>query len=314
MSEQIIGRLLPEWLNSNQHRAYPLDESTVGNGLPFSLLVDALFINSYNVDRSRLYLREVVVSGDNVQISMGGFVDGVETDFGAVAIIPFNTEMGTHIPIDYTGDSFKLSGDLVVGNVHCMDSVNSVITLNADTGKLFPGCVRNADEGLFGIKVGDTVYTGVVTLEAGDGIDFEVEHTDEETVLRIVSTVYTPPDENMTITDDASLLETAISMYGTPVRTICGISPDSAGDIVLSTPASGDSAEQYVTASGGGDGTIYLTIANDMTDTSCNDPSLQIESILQSLSNLNERAGDQHEMLLGLEEAVSNLALQVSRV
>lgn len=315
MSEQIIGRLLPEWLNSNQHRAYPLDESTVGNGLPFSFLVDALFINSPSVSSEKLYISSVTRSSTNILVSMGGYVAGVATDFGVVATVPFSTVSGTHVPIAVTGDNFTLAGSLVIGDTKCMESAPAVIELGEEKGLLFPGCVRTVDDTLIGIKVNDTLYTGIVTLEAGEGIEFTTSAgtEDGETVITITSTAYTVPDENLEIVDDGTLLERAIEAYGKPVRTICGVSPDDSGDIVFSTPEAGGDSDQYVEASSTGIGTVCLTIANDKTDSTCTDHSAQIDSLAQSLSNLNERSVEIHEGINAVDDAVSNLALQVSR-
>ena len=117
MSEQIIGRLLPEWLSSNKHRSYPLDDMANGNGLPTAFLVDALFINSANIDNAKLFINKVVIIGDNVHIGMAGYVDSVLIDFGTVCIIPFDTKPGTNIPIFKFEDPYKLAGTFVVGDV-----------------------------------------------------------------------------------------------------------------------------------------------------------------------------------------------------
>lgn len=314
MGEQIIGRLLPEWLNSNQHRVYPLDESTVGNGLPTSFLVDALFICSASVDITRLYIKSIVKNGTNIIIRLAGYVNKVSTDFGNVAIVPIDTAMGTNIPVELSGDNYKLSGSFVIGNAKSLDSTQSIFEFDEDSGLIFPGCVRNTENTLLGIKIDDVLYTGVVTLEAGDGIEFTVTENEEGTVITINSTAYTLPEENMEITTDEELVQEAVNLYGTPVRTICNVAPDASGNITLATPESGKDGEQYVTAVKAGDGAISLTIANDTTSLECEDDSAQFDSIMQSLNNLNDRAADQAEILSGLEDSVSNLALQVYRV
>lgn len=315
MADNIIPRLLPEWLNSNQHRAYPLDESTVGNGLPFALLVDALFLNSGNIDSDRLYISSVVKSGDNVNISMRGYVDGEDTDFGIVAVLPFSTEIGSRVPITKTTDTYTLAGTLVIGNIDCMNTAKAVITLDEQKGKLFPGCVRSTDETLIGLRVNGVVYTGVVTLEAGDGVEFSVNDENKDDVVVKISMkqdIVVPP-ENMVIVDDNTLLAEAVESYGKPIRTICGVKPDEEGNITFATPVSGDEGEQYVEATGVGVGAISLTIANDTTDTKCEDNSLQVESLTQNIGVLNERTGLLEERVRGLEEAQSNLSLQISR-
>lgn len=315
MGEATVGRLLTEWLNSNQHRAYPLDDSTAGNGLPTAFLVDALFINSESIDSTRLYITSIIKDNANVLISMGGYVDGVEVDFGIVATVPYTTLPGTSIPIELVTDSYKLAGSFTVGDVSCLRTLPAILTLGAATGLLFPGCVRSVSDTLLGIRVNDVLYTGIVTLAPGDGIEFIVEDTAEGTVLTARSVEYAIPEANLAIVDDDSLLSSAIELYGRPIRTICNIKPDAEGDIIFSTPdIGGESSEQYVEATGGGEGgAVCLTIANDKTDIQCTDYSDSIAALAQSLSNLNERGSDISEDITAMDEALSNLALQVSR-
>lgn len=321
MSEQIIARLMPEWLNSNQHRAYPLDESTAGGGIPTPLLVDALFLVSPNIDRTDVYVSRIQKDGTNIHISISWLVKETESTNKTESankisvVIPLSTTMGTHVPILYNDEQCAIYGELVIGDVRCVDPLQTITTIDSAHGKFFPGCVHAREDSLLGIKVDDAIYTGVVTLVAGDGIDIEVDtDSDGGTTITISSTPYKVPVDNTIITTDQELLDEAIKMYGEPVRTICGTAPDDAGNIVIAAPKSGGDSEQYVTATNAGTGAISLTIANDTTDTTCTDDSAMIESIMQNLSNLNNRAGDQHEMLLGLEDAVSNLSLQISRI
>lgn len=318
MSEQIIGRLLSEWLNSNQHRAYPLKDSTVGNGLPFGFLVDAFFITSTSINSARLYISTVTRSNTNILIKMGGYVDNEVTDFGVVATVPFSATPGTSIPIAISGNNFTLAGSFIIGDTKCMETVPAVIELGEELGVLFPGCVRTTHDTLIGIKVNGTLYSGVVTLEAGEGIEFTTKENEAgETVITITSAGdYTIPEEALDkmIVDDTALLKKAIEEYGEPVRTICMVPPDADGNIVFSTPKTGDAdSGQYVEASSTGIGTVCLTITNDKTVVNCTDHSVQIEALVQSLSNLNERSVDIHEAVMAIDTAVSGLALQVSR-
>ena len=313
MNVQTVSRLLSEWLDNNYHRSYPLDDSADGNGLPTSLLLDAIFIVSDNVDSTRLYISSVLVNGDNIQIELSGTVNGSSVNFGTAATIPFTTTKGSSIPIELITKTYTITGSLVVGDVKSMETIPSKLNMSETSGRIFPGCVRTMADMLFGIKVHNTIYTGIVTLEAGDGIEFSIESLENETVLKIKNAENILPDENTIIVDDTTLLDNAIKAYGYPVRTICGVYPNKAGDITFSTPETGDDADKYVVASGAGEGSIYLTIANDDEEFKCIDKSAQIESLTQTLSNLNERAANMDEILSAIETANSNLSLQISR-
>lgn len=313
MNVKTIGRLLPEWLDSNYHRSYPLDDSADGNGLPTSFLVDALFLVSDNVDSTNLFISSIFVSGDNVQIELSGTVNGSDVNFGTVAIIPFTTAKGSNIAVEIVGEAYTITGNFVVGDVKSMEKVPSILNLSKSSGRIFPGCVRTISDMLFGIKVNDTIYTGVVTLVAGTGIDIDVEELENETVINIKNSEYELPDENKIIVNDQTLLDNAIKNFGYPIRTICGVPPNINGDITFSTPESGEDADKYVVATGAGAGSIYLTIANDSDEFKCIDKSAQIESLGQTLTNLNERAANLDEVLAAIETANSNLSLQISR-
>ena len=322
MDFQNIGRLLPEWLNSNQHRSYPLDDLANGNGLPTSFLVDALFIASDNVDATKLYISSVTVSGDNVRINLKGYItsgdnnDSTEEDFGVVATVPFSTAPGTSVAFDLTTTTYTLVGNFVIGNVKSMEDVVGPLVLTETQGRIFPGCVRTVSDLLFGIQVNNAIYTGVVTLEAGDGIEFNVDTSDTgNVIIKMSCSNYTPPDGNLIIVDDYTLLNNAIAKFGYPIRTICGVNPDAEGNIIFATPEKGEGEEvtKYMTAEGVGDGAVYLAIANDDTKYECLDKSAQIDSLSQNLSKLNERATELDEVLTAIELANSNLAQQIAR-
>lgn len=310
-TDQLVPRLATEWLNGNQHRAYPLDDSTAGNGLPTAFLIDALFFNSSTIDSLSLYISSIVQAGDNILVSMAGDVEGVSTDFGVVATVPFSTTMGAHVGIDKRGNNYHLSGVLVIGDTSCISSITPLLELTWDEGRLFPGCVRTKEESLLGIEVDGVVYSGIVTLVAGDGISFEVRDTDEGTEITVHNTNYAVPEEkNGIIVDDATLLRKAIELYGNPITTVCGVPPDADGNISFVVQ---NQNEQFVAASYVSDGAISLTIANDQVVTQCTDTSEQVTSLVESISNLNARSGEIHEGVQALDNAVSNLSLQVSR-
>lgn len=314
MSNTLVPRLLTEWLDSNRHRAYPLDMDNESSGLPSAFLVDALFITSHNVASDKLYIKSVISSGDNVNISMTCYVDDTPTELGIVAVVPFSTEPGTGIPVVIDAGEYNISGVLVIGDVSCMNTVRSVIELTEEQGRVFPGCVRSINDTLIGIRVNGELYTGVVTLEAGDGIEFTTVEDNGEVTIKISATAdRLLPPENMEITSDADILAAAIESYGHPVRSICGVKPDSDGNISFATPETGEDSSEYVEVSSAGPGTITIGIANDTTVTTCVDNTAQIESLVQNISNLNDRTGEFNDRIRAMEDAQSNINLQISR-
>ena len=314
MSEQIIGRLLPEWLSSNKHRSYPLDDTANGNGLPTAFLVDALFINSSNIDNAKLFINKVVIVGDNVHIGMSGYVDSELTDFGTVCIIPFDTKSGTNIPIFKFEEQYKLAGTFVVGDVKSLENVSSVIKLDENSGRLFPGCVRKEEDMVLGIKVGDVIYSGVVTLEAGEGISFNViTNNRDETTIQINCKEFEIPIQNLDIIGDEDLLGRLLSNFGPPVRTICGVSPDDNGNIDFAAPSASEEGK-FIKARSVGEGAVALDIPDEEGELNCNDRTPQLDALAQNISILNERAAAIDESIVALDSAQSNLAIRVAKV
>lgn len=313
-NSEIVPRLRLEWLDNNRLRSYPLDNSS---DVPTPLFVDALFLNSQSIDSNRLYIKSIIKDGDNVNVFMAGYVNDTQTDFGLVASIPFDTAINARIPILKETADYLLAGTITIGDINCMNEAATVIELTEESGRLFPGCVRQTHETLLGIKVGDTTYTGIVTLVAGDGVEIDVMAGSElgETVITLSVSPDRIADDNTAIRNDAELLAAAIKAYGDPVRTICGVSPNPLGDITFAKPeiAPDEDDGEYITVTSASDGVISLAIANDTTDTRCTDNTNKVESIAKNLGSLNQRAGELDEILRALDEAVSNLSLQVSR-
>lgn len=308
--DNTIARLLPEWLGGNQHRAYPLDVDSYGSGIPTQLLVDAFFLVSAGIDRVHLYISDIVKGNTNLHISLAGYLHGMAVSFGVVATVPYNTKTGTHVPISVSTADYTISGDLVIGSMDCVSQLPTALELTENSGRIFPGCVRVIDSSLLGISVDGQLYTGIVTLSAGDGVDIQVVEREDSTEIIISSTAYSEPSENTTIVDDSSLLRQAMELYGKPVTSLCGVKPDDNGNISIVSPSDD---KQYIAVTQVGDGAISLGIANDQTVTQCVDTTAQIESLAVSLSNLNERSGAIHEGVQAMDNALSNLSLQVSR-
>lgn len=319
---EIPPRLLLEWLDGNQHRAYPLDESTAGGNarIPYPLFVDALFSITSNIDRTSLYISKLVVGDISLRVFLSGSVNGVDTELGAFADIyldPAATPSGTEVPISVTGDTYTVSGTLVIGNIQSASELPATLTLTPAAGLIFPGCVRTYNT-LTGLSVNGELYTGTVTLEAGDGIEFDYDSSTN--TLKISSTNYEIPEENTYIVSDETLLREAINIFGDPVRSINGQFPYNGNINIVDPPLSSGSAGQdssgnsYVSVEQVGLGAISITLTNDNTVTTCNDDIIvTVDSLMSSVANLNDRIASIDTAVSALDKASSNLAIQLSR-
>lgn len=319
---ELPPRLLLEWLDGNQHRAYPLDESTAGGNarIPYSIFVDALFSITANIDRTSLYISKLIVGDVSLRVFLSGSVNGVDTELGAFADIyldPAATPRGTEVPILVTGDTYTVSGTLVIGNIQSASELPATLALTQSSGRIFPGCVRTYST-LTGLSVNGELYTGTVTLEAGDGIEFDYDSNTN--TLKISSINYDIPEENTYIVSDETLLREAISIFGEPVRSINGQVPYNGNINIVDPPEASNSSGQdaqgqaYVSVEQVGLGAISITLTNDNTVTTCNDDIVvTVDSIMSNIASLNDRIAAIDIAVSALDKANSNLAIQLSR-
>ena len=334
MSE-IPARLLMEWLDGNQHRAYPLDESTSGANaaVPYPLLVDALFSVTSGIDTTRLFISKIVTGAVGVSFWLKGYLEGGAEliDFGEVASVsldPEATPPGTSVPIAVTTATYSIEGSIVIGDISSVLKMPANTTLTLETGKFFPGCVRVLEKGVTGLEVNGEVFTGLVTLEAGEGIEFDTSTTAVDGIIKINATGYVlPEDWSQTIRNDTELMTEAVEAFGLPVRSIQGFLPDQAGNISIVDPpvessASSDESDSsdegggsaYVTVISANNGAIAITLANDDTITACDDDiTVTVNSLMSSVANINDRLADIDTGITALDRANNNLAIQLSR-
>lgn len=322
MPTQGPARLLLEWLDSNQHRAYPLDESTSGGNsvIPFPLFVDALFTVSANVDRTRLFINKLVVGDTSLRVYLSGYVNDVLIDFGSVADIPLSSTQGTEISVDVATVEYSVSGSLVIGNIESVQELQAVTSLAISSGLIFPGCVREESIGLTGIEVDGVIYSGVVTLSAGAGVSFSVTESGGSVTIAINAVNYTVPSVNTQITSDEELLDEAISMFGYPVRSINNITTDETGNISIVEGGNSSGSEDeggspaYVTVTAAGQGALTISLTNDTTVTQCNDDlTVTVDTLMSGVANLNDRIAEINDAITAIDKANNNIAIQLSR-
>lgn len=322
MTAEIPPRLLLNWLDANQHRAYPLDASTAGGNalIPYPLFVDAIFSVTENIDRARLYVSRLVVGDVSLKVFLSGYVDESSEDFGVIADIPLTTQRYTEIPVSVTTVNYIIAGTLVVGDMSSVSTVAADTVIPLESGQVFPGCVRAYPE-TTGIAVNGTVYTGVITLEAGDGIELSYSRDEEtgEQTITISSTNYVIPEQNTYITSDSELVEEAVSIFGAPVRTINNQFPDDDGNINIVDPppssdSSGTESRASVQVEQAGYGAISITLSNDNTITTCDDDTtITVKGLMNSVADMNDRITAIDTAITALDKANSNLAIQLSR-
>lgn len=340
-----LGRLHTEWLTANLSRAYPLADATGGmpGTIPCRLLADAfiLIYGDVKEHETTLYINKVISSSTEVVFYLTGRFGDNYKGFGPVATFDKQCDIGTVKSFEISHDGILVSGKLVAGDLHSGDDIPTALDLTETTGALFPGCYRVAPPGLQGIEVDGIIYTGVVELVAGDGINISVDEQDTHTAIVISVPEYTLPDENLVIVDDKTLLREAIEEYGVPVRSLNNFKPDEEGNIDIvadevsiteaqedveglaeteepETPEEEDEIKMYLTVkeinspddpiSDAGSGVIQVTITKPQE---C-ELSEVLDSLLSMTQELNQRATKLDSAITTIDTAQANLASRLT--
>jgi hypothetical protein len=253
--------------------------------------------------------------------------------FDELLFISFGSERNATIKFISETSGLSISGSVIVGDPTAVKGLPNYRDMDEDCG-LFSPAVLHDISGLYvtAIKIGDSYLSGEVELVAGDGIEFAIESTSTSShKLTISNTRYTLDADNTKITDD-ELLEAAIEDFGKPILTINGIAPDAKGNIsivspepgstVFTAPASGGSTEpesgvctkveagdDFIIVGNVGAGTITLELKKD--------PCVEddtIDELTANVSELNARCARINSSQLTLDNAVNNIATQLTRL
>jgi hypothetical protein len=310
-----------EWLNANLSRSYPLADEVGGqtNTLPCTLLVDCRLIHDchalYDAYISKLEVSEVgwIASLTFTAVQNDGDSPTEYTADRLIAV-PYDTERNGKISFNQSigTTGISIAGSVIIGKATAVAGLPSsnIYTL-ADT-KLSPAVITSIS-GLCikAIKVGDELFSGVVELVAGDGIELEtsVDEATKVTTINITNTKYSPPEANQEITGDAALAKRLVALYGPPITSINGVTPDE-GNIEISYPtASDDGVSLGVVVDNTGVGRLALTLTPDP----CIDKEA-ITTLIGNLSQLNFRADKLDTGIKELDTAINTIATQMTRL
>lgn len=310
MNNNEIVRISSEWLDANKSRAYPFDESCAEspNRVPSPVFTDAFFRTS-GLAGSVMYVSRVVQGQTSFQV----YAATKERELGLLADIPYTTPERAQIPVEISfEDGAYVSGTLVVGDVSEIRRMGAETALTDLDGKFFYGCVREiVDNRVRGIRIGDSVYTGIVNLVPGAGIELSVEESEEGTTILISATDRELPDENKVIISDATLAAEINAMYGSPILKINGVEPDDSGNITLAYPDPSYESGYRPFPGDENKSTITLDDASGASE-SCTNPL--IETIMANIAELNNRSARCIEMLNAIDTANNVMSISLSRL
>jgi hypothetical protein len=309
-----VHRLATEWLDTNKSRAYPFEVSTsnTADRIPSPVFTDALFSVTGMSDDAIFYVNRVIQGQTSFQVYVT--ISDRPTSSWLLADIPYNTPERTQIQVSIDSeDDLSITGMLVVGDLKEIRHMAADTVLDEKSGAFFKGCVRTQGiDSVTGIRVNGRTYTGVVNLVAGEGIAFEVS-TDQDTgdtIITVSAKDRVIPDDNRAVTTDEELLGELKNLYGSFVTQINSVSPDDSGNIILAYPDPDSSGVGY-TAFSGGSGTIVL---QDTQKSTIDCESLLIDTIMNNISELNERGARQAESISALDVANNVMSIALSRL
>ena len=235
-----VTAIYDEFIGDNLYKRYPLvdaPESYSGFELPDSFLADVTIMVGTmdrvgdDAYRYSIYISRVEVHTDYIYLT---FADSkgsaiAESDPIPVGLTLSDTVNDRTHKINPT-TKLPVQGAVVVGTCEDISKLPGIHTMNQEYSLLFPSCVATVPPAVIGIQVGDTIFDGVVTLEAGDyiGISYD-ENTNKITIA------YDPTNGPADlIYDESSLLQAVTEKYGKPIITINGeVKPDEKGNIEI---------------------------------------------------------------------------------
>ena len=297
-----MSAIFTEFLNENLHRSYPLTEasggldSTGAFSLPSSLISDIFLCAPClpEVDKSKFYIERVVVRKSFVDIELGYDDALITSPLGVFRNI--DTSLPPHqaydfIPYEYTGGGvlaplYYMTGQVIVGEF--VETVRSLGSWNFDQStaeKSTKILETRISKGLLNVQyisINDRLYTGNVKLKEGANVSLDVdtrtlEGGDTETVITVSASLNAA--STLQLSNDEDVINALTDLYGRPIRTINGMLPDPnrnfnvlGGDCTAIEP----------------EGSHAVVISNPCSRPCC-DEDTNIDNILSSIANLNQR-------------------------
>lgn len=298
--------LLSEFLDDNAHKCYPFSKL---NELPTDFIVDAKFMVTGNIDKTSLYVSQIEFSETHIRVYMAVKQDNELLNIGRILTCPKPANRNTEYSCKLVNSELEIivEGFITFGSLDNLPKNKNIITL-AEDGNVFSGCVIPVTEWCTGIKVNDQIYTGVVTLQATDGIVFDVSETASNTLITMKYDGFQRPD-NLTLDtmDDADILKKIIELWGTPITSISGVTPDEKGNITIDIDPE---STNYISLTPG----IATLTLDDTYIEKCGVTTNDMERMLTNISVLNERSGILETLTQQLETQVNTLSHEVSKI
>lgn len=228
------SRLL-QWYNQNMHRAYPLVQGT-STRLPDTFITDIRIYTRSASSSDTFYISHIISTGTLLTIFIGItrklqnqtidmpqvlYVSNVPTDIdisdGSVTIYPIYPTSTYASTAQYK----DIQGSITFGTTRMYNKPTDISFVSSQC-IVDSICIQDDDaQCIDAIIVGDKRLTGQVILQAGVGIDINVDQA--------TNTIRISQSQNM-VQDAAASIR---AQLGTPVTSINGRKPNAQGTITL---------------------------------------------------------------------------------
>lgn len=294
MSE--LTSVLDEFMNANSHRAYPFNTL---NSIDTTLFLDLRVIVDKPSDVGDLHISEVNNNPSTVVVTFSCDEDIL---VGTVTLDKELLSVGSQQSfVLRNADKYILvEGTLYIGDINCLESSH---TLTSTTGAIYPGCIWSANSWCRGLVINGQLLTGVVSLEAGEGMEFTLtSSSDDETIVSLTSkgvlnanvfpsyTDYTEEVNTYIENNWSSIVKDMEETYGKPITSINGVSPDAEGNITISSS------------------TLDITGLTEGLELNYTISDSNLTTLIAEIAELNTRAGVLETSLSDVDDNVDNLS------
>jgi hypothetical protein len=282
-----------EFTDKNLHRSYPLLDSSSGNDtsgsftLPTSLITDMYLCvpNIPEVDVNKFYVSYVIARRATIEIGIS-YDDAATPD-----ILGSFKSVLVEAPLQQTY-LFTPAGNEVVGPLTALSIMTGQITIGnpRETSTLLGNwrfdpletyiSPTRVSQGLINVQyfsVGDNLFTGVINLSGGPGVDLDVVTAGDTTTI----TVNVDTDSSTAILTDDDVITALTNDVGPPIRSVNGILADANRDFSVQ---GGDCTEVTGLSAG-------ISIGNPCATPCCPEDE-NIASLKGSVESLNLKYAD----------------------
>ena len=229
-------KILTEWLDGNAARQFPLDDTASGVDatgsftLPTNFLLDLFLCVAPVYAVGQFFVSRILVRARSVQVSVSYHdpVSLADTLVGSFATVPVPSTAFYSFQLTPAAQSAgaqawleMTTGVMIVGYTDLIAKYPGDWSFSYENGLILPTRVSQGVAGIAALRINDALYTGNLTLKAGENCFLEASYdavADETTVI----VNFDPAGSDYLVSDD-SIIAKLTDTFGPPIRSINGM-------------------------------------------------------------------------------------------